>query len=133
MECSTPGSSVHGISQARILEEVAISFSRGSSQARDRTQITCIGRWILYHWTTWSPTEYTGSPKISPLLSNNNAWNSIQMFYFLGLILIRILLMHMIIVFLCGINTFTYNSIVMLCITYALIYNSINSPREENK
>ena len=37
MDCILPGSSVHGISQARILERVAISFSRGSSQTRDRT------------------------------------------------------------------------------------------------
>ena len=36
-----PGSSVHGISQARILEWVAISFSRGSSRPRDRTHISC--------------------------------------------------------------------------------------------
>ena len=35
MGCSTPGSSVHGIAQTRILEWVAISFSRGSSQTRD--------------------------------------------------------------------------------------------------
>ena len=37
-DCSPPGSSVHGILQARILEWVAISFSRGSSQPRSRTQ-----------------------------------------------------------------------------------------------
>ena len=48
MDCSPPGSSVHGISQARILEWVVTSFSRGSSQPRDRTCISCIGRWILY-------------------------------------------------------------------------------------
>ena len=42
MDCSPPGSSVHGISQARILEWVAISFSRGSSQPRDRTSVSCI-------------------------------------------------------------------------------------------
>ena len=42
MDCSLPGFSVHGISQARILEWVAISFSRGSSQPRDRTQVSCI-------------------------------------------------------------------------------------------
>ena len=35
MDCSSPGSSVHGISQARILEWVAISFSRGPSQPKD--------------------------------------------------------------------------------------------------
>ena len=45
-------SSVHGISQARILEGVAISFSRGPSQPRDQTYVSCIGRRILYHWTT---------------------------------------------------------------------------------
>ena len=44
-----PGSSVHGIFQARILEWVAISFSRGSSRLRDRTHTSCISRQILYH------------------------------------------------------------------------------------
>ena len=39
-DCSLPGSSVHGIFQARILEWVVISFSRGSSQPRDRTQVS---------------------------------------------------------------------------------------------
>ena len=42
MDCSPPGSSVHGISQARLPEWVAISFSRGPSQSRDRTQVSCI-------------------------------------------------------------------------------------------
>ena len=41
VDCSPPGSSIHGILQARILEWVAISFSRGSSQPRDRTQVSC--------------------------------------------------------------------------------------------
>jgi len=52
MNYSPPGSSVHGISQARKLERVAISFYRGSSQPRDLTHISCIGRQILYHLTT---------------------------------------------------------------------------------
>ena len=39
--------SVHGISQARILEWVSISFSRGSSWPRDKTCVSCIGRWIF--------------------------------------------------------------------------------------
>ena len=47
MDCRPPGSSVHGISQARILEWVAISSSRSSSKSRDQTSISCIGRWIL--------------------------------------------------------------------------------------
>ena len=58
MDCSLLGSSVHGISQARILEWVAISFSRGSSWFRDQTHVSCIaGRFftILYHWGTKPP------------------------------------------------------------------------------
>ena len=53
MDCSQPGSSVHGILQARILEWVTISFSKGSSQPRGQTRsyyVSCIGRWVLYHW-----------------------------------------------------------------------------------
>ena len=49
MDYSLPVSSIHRISQARVLEWVAISFSRGSSQTRDQTCISCIGRRILYH------------------------------------------------------------------------------------
>ena len=48
--CGPPGSSVHGILQARILEWIAVSFSRGSSQPRDQTRVSCIaGRQIIYH------------------------------------------------------------------------------------
>ena len=42
MDCSQPGSSVHGILQARILAWVAFSFSRGSSRPRDRTRMSCV-------------------------------------------------------------------------------------------
>ena len=49
MDCSPPGSSILGILQARILEWVAISFSRRSSQPRDGTDVSCIGRQFLYH------------------------------------------------------------------------------------
>ena len=52
IDCSPPGSSVHGISQARVLECVAISSSRGSSQPKDWTSVSCIGRHILYHQAT---------------------------------------------------------------------------------
>ena len=41
MDCSLPGSSIHKILQARILEWVAIPFSRGASRPRDRTQVSC--------------------------------------------------------------------------------------------
>ena len=53
MDCRLPGSSVHGIFQERILEWVAISYSRGSSQPRNWTRISTIGRWILYQYATW--------------------------------------------------------------------------------
>ena len=49
MDSSLPGSSVHGILQARILEWVAISFSRGSSQSKDRTCVSCSGTKTLTH------------------------------------------------------------------------------------
>ena len=53
MDCSPPGSSVHGILRARILEWVAISFSRGASWHRDWTWVSWIGRWIHCHWAAW--------------------------------------------------------------------------------
>ena len=62
MDCSIPRSSVHGIFQARILEWVAISYSRGSSWSRDQTHISwvsCIGRWILYYSATWEALNGT--------------------------------------------------------------------------
>ena len=65
MVCSPPGSTVHGIFQARILEWVAISYSRGSSRPRDWVQIfgiTCIGRQILYHCTTWEAPQLSSGP-----------------------------------------------------------------------
>ena len=61
MDCSPPGSSVHGILQARILEWVAISFSRGSSWLRDQIRVSCISRQMLYYWATW---EAPGKPDV---------------------------------------------------------------------
>ena len=49
MNYSLPGSSVHEISQARILEWVTISFCSRSSRPRDRTHVFCIGCGLLYH------------------------------------------------------------------------------------
>ena len=68
MNCSLPGFTFHGIFQARILEWVAISYSRGSSQPRDLTQVSCFscsGRWILYHWTTWEVYHKLSSVQFS--------------------------------------------------------------------
>ena len=65
MDCSPPASSVHGIFQARILEWIAISFSRGSSQPRNRTQVSCIaGRFF----TNWAMREIS-SPYLSLIFS----------------------------------------------------------------
>ena len=55
MDCSLSGSSVHGILQARILEWVSISFSRGSSKARDRAWVSCI---ISRFFTVWATREF---------------------------------------------------------------------------
>ena len=52
MDCCLPGSSVHGILQARILERVAIPFSRGSSRPRDQTPISCIAGGFFTIWAT---------------------------------------------------------------------------------
>ena len=58
---SLPGSSFHGMLQARILEWVATPFSRRSSQSRDQTRVSCvscIGRQTLHHCTTWEALIY---------------------------------------------------------------------------
>ena len=52
MDRSPPGSPVHETFQARILEWVAISFSRGSSQPRDRTQVCCTAGRFFTYWAT---------------------------------------------------------------------------------
>ena len=52
MDCSPPGSSVHGILQAKILEWVAIPFSRGSSWPRDQTWVSCIACRFFTIWAT---------------------------------------------------------------------------------
>ena len=59
MDCSLPGSSVHEILQARTLEWVAMPFSRGSSQPRDRTYVSCFTGRYFYH------LSHQGSPFLS--------------------------------------------------------------------
>ena len=62
MDCSTPGSSVQRISQARVLEAVAISSSRGAARPRDQTHISyvsCTGRQILYQLLYPAPNSNT--------------------------------------------------------------------------
>ena len=67
MDYSLPGSSVHGISQARMLEWVDMSFSGGSFQPGDQTHVSCIGKGILYHWATWGALDNTTTFKIDEL------------------------------------------------------------------
>ena len=57
VDCSPPGSSIHGVLQARTLEWVAISFSRGSSRPRDRTQVSCIAGRRFNLWATRMPSK----------------------------------------------------------------------------
>ena len=67
MDCSPPGSSVHGILQAKILKWVGMPSSKGSSWPRDPTQVSyvsCTGRWVLYHWHLMgSPFYHTATAK----------------------------------------------------------------------
>ena len=70
MDCSPPGSLVRGIFQAWILKRVAISFSRGSSQPRDRTQVSRI---VSRRFTIWATREAPESylPTIFITLTRN--------------------------------------------------------------
>ena len=71
MDCCLPGSSVHGISQARILEWVAISFSRGSFRRRDWTLVSCISCTAGRSFTSWA----TGASRIF------HNWQQINLFF----------------------------------------------------
>ena len=66
VDCSSPHSSVYGILQARILQWIVISFSRGSSQPRDGNQVSCIGRQVLYRRAIWGAQQICGAPHIGP-------------------------------------------------------------------
>ena len=73
-DCSPPGSPVHGISRARILERVAISSSEGSSLPRGPTcisSVSCIGRWILL------PLCHQGKSHLRAEYQSNVTWFSI--------------------------------------------------------
>ena len=69
MNCSPPGSSLHGISQARILEWVATSFSRGSSRPRDRNRVSSVVGNAL-------PSETPGKSDSSmyPFIAPSQTW-----------------------------------------------------------
>ena len=70
MDCSLPGSSVHEISQARILELVVMPSPRGWSQISNSTRvsyISCIGRRFFYPWATWEALVYVQACKFAHL------------------------------------------------------------------
>ena len=75
MDSSLPDSAIHGIFQARILEWAAISFSRGSSQPRDQTRVSCIAD---RYFTVWATREAhrrwwrIGKSDTTERLNNNN-------------------------------------------------------------
>ena len=79
LDCSPPGSSVLGISQARTLEWVAISFSGGFSWPRDRTCVSCIGRRIVYHWASRESNTWMCRKKM--LLLAVGHWSAMKEFY----------------------------------------------------
>ena len=75
MDSSLLGSSVHGIFQARILEWVAIAFSRGSSWPKNRTQVSCIADRFFIVWTT-KEAHPLSSLKTSALISYLSSLNT---------------------------------------------------------
>ena len=83
-DCTSPGASVHGIFQARILEWVAISSSRGSSRPRDWTCVSCIsfiGKHIPYH-CAWEAQHPVLSGNTSNFAIRNDSAHSVLKLYF---------------------------------------------------
>ena len=63
MDGSLPGTSVHGISQARILEWIAIPFSRGSSRPKDLTWVSCLADGFFTTSATWEAPDQATAPE----------------------------------------------------------------------
>ena len=74
MDYSLPGSSIHGIFQARILESVAMSFSRRSSQPRDWTRVCCIAGGFLVHQGSPRIVEWVAFPSPGELPDPGIEW-----------------------------------------------------------
>ena len=90
MDCKPPGSPVHGILQARILEWIVISFSRGSSQLRDQTWVSCFAgksfcKWVCTHTHTHthtSPHSWASLPSPIPFLwIITEDWTGLRVLY----------------------------------------------------
>ena len=120
MDCSLPSSSIHGIFQARILEWIAISFSRGSSQSRDGTQVSCIAGRLLTLWGTGEMKWINSSaPPHSGAIVKHIVYGSSQgLWGALVLVAHRVLVTHPILVF------------SLLCFTFPtplLVLSALNS------
>ena len=72
MDCSPPGSSVHGMLQGRILEWAAIPFSRGSSQPRHQIHLSCIAGRFLTIWAIREASNYPNSLLESPVHNSSS-------------------------------------------------------------
>ena len=78
MDCSPPGSSVHGILQARILEWIAIPFSRGSSWPYDQTWVYCVASRFFTIWATRKTWILTGCPTNLTQFWHYLPWESVR-------------------------------------------------------
>ena len=96
MNCSLPGSFIHGIFQARVLEWVAIFFSKGSSQPRDRTWVSQIAGRCFTIWATREAQMKLRKPFLNQIIiSWSHVWNNwcnirliiLELFLFLALLL----------------------------------------------
>ena len=76
MDRSPPGSSVHGVLQAKILEWIAISFSRGSYWPRDRTWVSCIAGRLFTVWATREALRSWAGPENSWLYNNPQIYST---------------------------------------------------------
>ena len=74
MDCRPPGSSVNGISQARILKWVAISFSKGSSWPRDQTRVFCVSCIAGRFFTHWVIGEALTNELSTSSAKNHTSW-----------------------------------------------------------
>ena len=81
MDCSLPGSSSYGIFQARILEWVAISFSRRSSWPRDWTLVSSI---VGRHFTIWATREVLNIQRLQLITKNRHLKLMILVLYYVG-------------------------------------------------
>ena len=80
MDCSLSGSSIHGIFQARVLEWIAISFSRGSSWPRNWTRVSCIAGRCFTIWATREApkNKHLFAIRYSTFLLRKEVWSSLH-------------------------------------------------------